>query len=186
MPQRRHQGTPEEKPPRPERVRERKIHCKMTEKPLPVDAGAVETLARILSETGLSEIEYESGSRRIRVARHPVPAAPAWPFPAASFALPAEPAHALPAPSPAGDGGVNPDLFAVTSPMVGTAYLASAPGQTPFVKVGDMVKEGQTVVIVEAMKVMNPVKSPRAGRVERIFVADGQPVEFGEPLVGLV
>jgi len=130
----------------------------------------------LLEETGLTEIEYESGGHRIRVVRGgsvqaaaPAPAAPP-PAADAASAAPAEAADAVPA-------------NAVTSPMVGTAYTASEPGGPSFVSVGDTVKEGQTLLIIEAMKVMNQIPSPRAGKVTQILVEDGQPVEYGEPLL---
>ena len=138
---------------------------------LDVNEALVRKLAKLMDETGLSEIEFESDDNRIRVAR----AAPAVQAPAPSQA-PAAATAAAPASDsvPAG---------AVTSPMVGTVYLASEPGADPFVKVGDQVSEGQTLLIVEAMKVMNPLPSPRSGTVSAILVGDGDPVEFGEPLL---
>ena len=142
---------------------------------LELDEELVRKLSGLLEETGLTEIEYEAGGHRIRVVRG-VPAmaaAPAAPPPAAATsAAPAEaaPADAVPA-------------NAVTSPMVGTAYCAPEQGAPPFVSVGDTVKEGQTLLIIEAMKVMNQIPSPRAGQVIQILVEDGQPVEYGEPLL---
>jgi acetyl-CoA carboxylase biotin carboxyl carrier protein len=144
---------------------------------LELDEELVRKLSGLLEETGLTEIEYEGGGHRIRVVRGvpalaaaPAPAAP--PPAAATGAAPAEaaPADAVPA-------------NAVTSPMVGTAYTASEPGAPPFASVGDTVKEGQTLLIIEAMKVMNQIPSPRAGKVTQILVEDGQPVEYGEPLL---
>jgi len=138
-----------------------------------LDEDLIRGLADLLHETGLDEIEYEAEGRRIRVGRNTamVMQTPAM-MPAAGQAEPS--AAAGEEPPPAGT---------VTSPMVGTVYLAAEPGATPFVKVGDTVREGQTLMIIEAMKVMNPLPSPRAGKVTRVFVRDGQPVEFGEPLV---
>ncbi|MFM7343951.1 MAG: acetyl-CoA carboxylase biotin carboxyl carrier protein [Tagaea sp.] len=138
----------------------------------------VERLAKLLEKTGLTELEYQEGSKRLRLSRGavasfapaPVAAAPA---PAAAPAAPAAPAAAA-----------IPD-DAVTSPMVGTAYLAPEPGAPAFVRVGDKVKEGQTLLIVEAMKVMNPIRSPRAGTVARVLVESGAPVEYGEALIVL-
>lgn len=143
----------------------------------PLDEDALRRLASILEDTGLTEIEVEAGDHRIRVAKtpaavHAAPAPVAAPAPATS-----EPAPASPAAAESGSS--------VTSPMVGTAYLASEPGAKPFVQPGDTVAEGQTLLIIEAMKVMNALPSPRAGRVSRIMVQDGQPVEFGEPLLVL-
>jgi acetyl-CoA carboxylase biotin carboxyl carrier protein len=143
----------------------------------PLEGKMIRDLAAILEETGLSEIEIERAGLRVRVARtlH-VTAAPA----AYAAAAPA----AAAAPKPAGgktDISSHPGL--VTSPMVGTAYVAPSPGAAPFVKVGDMVTEGQTLVIIEAMKTMNQIPAPRAGRVTQVIISDGQPVEFGEPLM---
>jgi len=140
-----------------------------------IDARLVRSLAAILNETGLTEIEVERGDLRIRVARNLAAAAPAVyaaPVPAPIAAAPAAPRAAEP--EYAGE--------LVKSPMVGTIYLQPEPGAAPFVRVGDMVSEGQTLVIVEAMKTMNPIPAPRAGRILEMLVADGQPVEFGEPL----
>jgi acetyl-CoA carboxylase biotin carboxyl carrier protein len=143
---------------------------------LAVDPKLIRQLADILHETGLGEIEYAEGDRRIRVARPAIAAAPAV-------------SVAMPAPTPvtatagAGDGAREVPAGAITSPMVGTVYLSPAPGSAPFVKVGDRVNEGQTVLIVEAMKVMNPIKSARSGTVSRILVENGSPVEYGEPLM---
>lgn len=143
-----------------------------------IDGDLVRKLADLLRETGLSEIEFAEGEKRIRVTRPTaaqtvaVQAAPvlaAAPVAAAAAA----PASAKPASHPG----------AVTSPMVGTAYLAAEPGGTPFVRPGDVVKAGQTVLIIEAMKVMNPIKAPRGGTVAEVLVSDAQPVEFGEVLL---
>jgi acetyl-CoA carboxylase biotin carboxyl carrier protein len=144
----------------------------MPEKKFAVDPDLIRKLAEILTETGLGEIEYAEGERRIRVARpaaHAAPPTAAVTIAAASAAPPSEPD----APPPG----------AITSPMVGTAFLAPEPGATPFIKAADKVKEGQTLLIIEAMKVMNPIKSPRAGTVSRILVTDGAPVEYGQPLL---
>ena len=138
-----------------------------------IETELVRALAALLDETGLSEIEYAVGERRIRVARN---AGGAFAM-VAPAALPASGAAAAPvaiaAAEPAG---------AVKSPMVGTAYLGPQPGASPFVAVGDTVREGQTLFIIEAMKVMNQIPAPRAGRVAQILVADGTPVEFGQIL----
>lgn len=141
------------------------------------DEDLVRKLASLLSETDLTEIEYEADGQRIRVARGGVQ-------PAAGVVVEAPPA---PAPAAAGDGrgdgGDSVPRNAVVSPMVGTVYSAPEPGAPPFVSVGDQVSEGQTLMIIEAMKVMNPIPSPRAGKVTRVMTRDGQPVEFGEPLL---
>ena len=145
-----------------------------------VDIELVRELAELLSETGLSEIEVEDGDRKLRVARELQAAAYAAPAPqmAAPAAAPAQQA----APQPAADSG--PDLSnAVASPMVGTVYLAPEPGAADFITVGASVKEGQTLLIVEAMKVMNPITAPRSGTVKAILVDNAQPVEFDQPLV---
>jgi acetyl-CoA carboxylase biotin carboxyl carrier protein len=135
-----------------------------------VDADLIRRLAELLNETGLAELEVSQGEQRVRVRR-------------AETAAPAPAAAALAAPSaPVAQANGTP-AGAVLSPMVGTAYLAPEPGAAAFVSVGDKVQAGQTLLIVEAMKVMNPIPSPRAGTVTRILVRDRQPVEFGEPLL---
>jgi len=140
-----------------------------------VDTKLVRELAELLSETGLTEIEVEDGDRKIKVSRGMVAAAPA---PAISVAAPASPAPAAAA-EPAA-----PDVSnAVRSPMVGTAYLFPEPGADPFIKVGDKVKVGDTLLIVEAMKVMNPITAPAAGTVKQILIENAQPVEYDQPLV---
>ena len=141
------------------------------------DDALIRRLAALLEETGLSEIEYEADGRRIRVGRGTGTASGAATAPSSAPAPQAEPA----ASAPEGEEALPPG--AVTSPMVGTVYAAAEPGAPPMVKVGDSVKEGQTLLIIEAMKVMNPLASPRAGTVTRILVGDGQPVEFGELLL---
>lgn len=152
-----------------------------------IDARLVRKLADILKDTGLSEIEVEHAGLKIRVAREltaaPVnyvqAAAPAYapaPVAAPAPAVAAPAAEAAPAPA-----AVRGD--AVKSPMVGTVYLSPQPGADAFIKVGDTVSSGQTLLIVEAMKTMNPISAPKAGKVVEILVADAQPVEFGEPLV---
>lgn len=154
----------------------------------PIDYELIRQLANILDETNLTEIEVEHDKLKIRVARTAAPvtvtqAAPApWAFPAAA-AQPAAPAPAAAAPAPAAkvDPANNPG--AVTSPMVGTVYIAPEPGSKPFVEIGDTVREGQTVVIIEAMKHLNQIPAPRAGKVTAILVENGQPIEFGEPLL---
>ena len=147
-----------------------------------LDEDLVRRLSELLAETELSEIEYEAGGQRIRVARQMRPTEPAPPPP---------PASAEPGPGaagerhvPAGEHAPEPvPAGAVTAPMVGTVYVAPEPGAAPFVQAGETVQEGQTLLIIEAMKVMNPLAAPRSGTVTRVFVTDGQPVEFGEPLL---
>jgi acetyl-CoA carboxylase biotin carboxyl carrier protein len=138
------------------------------------DEDLIRRLAALLEETGLSEIEYEADGRRVRVGRREAQVV-GW-----APAAPAQPAGPVPGQAPTAEAV---PAGAVTSPMVGTVFTAPEPGAAPFVKVGDSVKEGQTLLIIEAMKVMNPLSSPRAGKVVRIMVRDGQPVEFGEPLL---
>jgi acetyl-CoA carboxylase biotin carboxyl carrier protein len=146
-----------------------------------IDPALVRELAELLTENALTEIEVEDGDRRIKVSRDPAPliGAPAAPAPAPAAAPAAAPAPA-PAASPAADDEVGGHT--VKSPMVGTAFLAAEPGAKPFVAVGDAVKAGDTLLIVEAMKVMNPITAPSGGVVKRILVSDGQPVEFDQPL----
>jgi acetyl-CoA carboxylase biotin carboxyl carrier protein len=148
-----------------------------------IDPDFIERLAELLQRTGLNEIEICQGDARVRVAKqatvaveHVVP--PPVPVTAVGTSV-ATPA-ALAAASPAAET-LHPGT--ITSPMVGTAYLASEPGAPPFAPVGEMVKEGQTLLIIEAMKVMNAIRAPRVGRVLRVFVENAAPVEFGEPLL---
>ncbi|MGX4805076.1 acetyl-CoA carboxylase biotin carboxyl carrier protein [Bradyrhizobium guangdongense] len=143
------------------------------------DSALVRELALLLDETSLTEIEIERAGLRLRVARN-VSVAATMPMPVATAApaLVAAPAAAATA---ASDVSKHPG--AVTSPMVGTAYWAPEPGAKPFIEVGAKVSVGQTLLIIEAMKTMNQIPSPRAGTVTQILVEDGQPVEFGEPLV---
>jgi acetyl-CoA carboxylase biotin carboxyl carrier protein len=143
-----------------------------------IDHEAIRDLAKLLDETGLTEIEFERDGVSIRVARHtggsaggrprPVDAQPAT----TAIAPPADPALV-----PAQHPGV------VTSPMVGTAYLSAEPGARPFVEIGSVVKAGDPLIIIEAMKTMNQIPAPRAGTVIQILVEDGRPVEYGEPLM---
>ena len=150
-----------------------------------IDTALVRELAELLNETGLTEIEVEDDDRKIRVSRGSVAsAAPVYAAaPAPAAAAPAPAPAAAPAPvEPAAPAG--PDLKnAVKSPMVGTCYLTPEPGAAPFIAVGQAVKEGDTLLIVEAMKVMNPITAPRAGTVTAILIETAQPVEFDQPLV---
>ncbi|MXO72547.1 acetyl-CoA carboxylase biotin carboxyl carrier protein [Alteraurantiacibacter buctensis] len=146
-----------------------------------IDAKLVRELADMLAETGLTEIEVEDGDRKIRVSRGAVAAAAA-PVALAAPVAAAPAAAAAAAPAPAAEPAV--DLAnAVKSPMVGTAYLLPEPGAAPFVSVGDNVKSGQTLLIVEAMKVMNPITAPRDGVIKQVLIENGQPVEYDQPLV---
>ena len=145
-----------------------------------IETDYIEKLAELLARSGLSEIEICQGDARIRVARQTASTVeyhhmgqrsrphrrwPSW-----------RPRLPQPSPSPRHPG-------TVTSPMVGTAYLLPEPGAAPFIKVGDQVKEGQTLLIIEAMKVMNSIRAPKAGRITQIFASNAAPVEYGEPLL---
>jgi acetyl-CoA carboxylase biotin carboxyl carrier protein len=143
-----------------------------------IDSERVRQLAEILNDTGLTEIEYEADGLRVRVARaaHHVVHAPIMPTGALAAPLAAQ-GPAQPAAEPSSHPG------AVKAPMVGVAYLTPEPGAPAFIKVGDQVSEGQTVVLIEAMKTFNPVKAPRAGKITRILIENGAPVEYGEALV---
>ncbi|WAT18702.1 acetyl-CoA carboxylase biotin carboxyl carrier protein [Aurantiacibacter sp. MUD11] len=148
-----------------------------------IDTALVRELADILAETGLTEIEVEDDDRKIRVSRGGVAAAAAPVTVAAPAApAPAAPAAAAPAEAPA-EAAPADHANAVKSPMVGTAYLAPDPGSPSFVSVGDAVKKGDTLLIVEAMKVMNPITAPADGTVKAMLVDNGDPVEFDQPLV---
>ena len=148
--------------------------------PLAPDAEIIRALAHLLAETGLTEIEYAIGDHRIRVAREP-----------AGTVLPVANGHASPSP-PVSEASTAPEFPAengpdhrgmVASPIVGIVYLAAEPGAAPFVRVGDTVSEGQTLLIIEAMKVMNQIRAPRAGRISRVLVEDAEPVEYGAALM---
>jgi acetyl-CoA carboxylase biotin carboxyl carrier protein len=139
---------------------------------LSIDGDLVRSLAALLEETGLTEIEYAVGERRIRVARGGTTVAYAAP----SASAPAESRPEVRTATVDHPG-------AVKSPMVGTAYIAPQPDQPPFVKLGDKVEEGQVLLIIEAMKVMNQIRAPRAGRVAEVLVSDGAPVEYGQILM---
>jgi acetyl-CoA carboxylase biotin carboxyl carrier protein len=146
-----------------------------------IDQDLIRDLANILNDTDLTEIEIEQDDLRVRVSRAgtpqtvhaPVAQAPA-PQPAAPAPVAAAPAETAPA---------APSANAVTAPMVGTVYLSPAPDAKPFVEVGQTVKEGQTILIIEAMKTMNQIPSPRSGKVTNVLVTDGHPVEFAEPMI---
>ncbi len=145
-----------------------------------IDTRLVRRLADILKDTDLTEIEVERGDLKIRVARQIASAAPAVMAPAVAASAPAAAVDASPAAEPQGEtmrGEV------IKSPMVGAVYLQPQPGAKRFVQAGEQVTAGQTLLIIEAMKTMNPVPAPKAGTVLKVMVEDGQPVEFGEPLV---
>ena len=143
-----------------------------------VDSKLVRELAELLNETGLTEIEVEDGDRKIKVARHAAAVQMTAPAPlAAPAAAPAMPMTTA-APEPAAI-----DAGALKSPMVGTCYLSADPSSPPFIAIGQQVKEGDTLVIIEAMKVMNPITATSAGTVKAILVENAQPVEYDQPLV---
>ncbi|MFA4993766.1 MAG: biotin/lipoyl-containing protein [Bdellovibrionales bacterium] len=137
-----------------------------------LDTASIRKLAKLLEETGLSEIEYAEGDRKIRCVGPRVGALQGFTPVVSTPALEVSEAK-------------EPTGTPITSPMVGTVYMASSPDAAPFVKVGDKVKEGDTLLIIEAMKVMNPIKAPRAGTIGLILVEDAKPVEFGDTLIVL-
>lgn len=144
-----------------------------------VETKLIRELAKILNDTDLSEIEMEKGDLRLRVARGSGPVTVAHAAPAAMpAAAPTRVAEAAPVEAAPAD-----DPNAVKSPMVGTAYIRPSPDKDAFVKVGDSVKEGDTILLIEAMKTFNPIKAPRSGTVTDVLVQDAQPVEFGEALI---
>ena len=153
-----------------------------------VSANLLRKLADTMGNAGLSEIEYVDGDRSLRLSRATQAAAPVAAAPVAAVSVaPAAPAPAAAAAAPAAAPAVEPvsDVKTIDSPMVGTVYLAPEPGASDFVSIGDEIKEGDTLMIIEAMKVMNHLPSPAAGVVRRVLVADGEPVEFGQPLIEL-
>lgn len=143
-------------------------------KNLNIDKEVIRELAEIMNETGLGEIEIESDDSRLRLSR----GTSAAPVMVGAHAALAAAAPAAVAPTPSADDHPG----AVKSPMVGTIYLAPEPGAAPFVRPGDMVSQGQTLLIVEAMKTMNPIGAPKAGKVVKVLVENEEPVEFGQPL----
>lgn len=147
----------------------------MASKSSGIDQQLIRDLAEILNDTNLSEIEIEQDDLRVRVSRQ-IAAAPLQSV--QTYQAPPAAVQSQEAPVSAAENGKN----AVPSPMVGTVYLAPAPGARPFIEIGQSVKEGQTLLIIEAMKTMNQIPSPRSGVIKAILVEDGQPVEFGEPL----
>ena len=146
-----------------------------SDEPMRVDTDLVKKLAEMLDENDLSEIEVEDNGRRIVVKRK-LSGAPAASYAPPPPPLPAATAPATPEQAPAAHAG------AVKSPMVGTVYLSAEPGAAPFVSVGARVKEGDTLLIIEAMKVMNPIVAPRSGVIKELLVQDAQPVEYEQPL----
>jgi acetyl-CoA carboxylase biotin carboxyl carrier protein len=147
------------------------------------DPDLIRSLAKLLDETGLTEIECSAGDQRIRVSRQAAAAA-AISVPASAAEKPA-PSSPLPTSNGTGHPGANGHDHPGTlkAPLVGIAYLAAEPGQPPYVRVGDTVAEGQTLMIIEAMKVMNQIRAPRAGRVSQVYISDAEPVEYGTALM---
>jgi acetyl-CoA carboxylase biotin carboxyl carrier protein len=150
----------------------------MSDTKFPIDAEAIRTLAELLDETGLTEIAVEDGERKLRVSRGGTVMAAA-PMQAPAVQATADSGAQMRAETDANHPG------AVKSPMVGTVYTAPEPGAPAFVKVGDTVNEGDTLVIIEAMKVMNPIRAPRSGKVARMQIENGSPVEYGQVLLVL-
>ncbi|MGE0650617.1 MAG: acetyl-CoA carboxylase biotin carboxyl carrier protein [Alphaproteobacteria bacterium] len=142
-----------------------------------LDEKLLKKLVKALDDYDLTEIEVGEGRHRLRISRaRMAAAAPAAPAPAATAAQPA-------AAAPAGDDAAKAHPGAVNSPMVGTVYIAPEPGAGPFVKVGDTVKAGDTLLLIEAMKTMNPIRAPRPGKITQILVTNAAPVEYGEVLL---
>lgn len=155
--------------------------------PLAPDPDLIRSLAKLLDETGLTEIECSSGDQRIRVSKQ-LSAQPVATNPApVSVEKPVPPP--APPPLPGSNGASHPSANGhdhpgtLKAPLVGIAYLAAEPGAAPYVKVGDTVAEGQTLMIIEAMKVMNQIRAPRAGRISRVYIGDAEPVEYGTALM---
>jgi acetyl-CoA carboxylase biotin carboxyl carrier protein len=144
-----------------------------------VDTALIETLAELLQRTGLTEIELAEGDSRIRVARQPQPVVASVP----TIASASTPAGAAASDQAIGQAAAEEHPGAVRAPMVGTVYLTPEPGAPPFIKVGAEVSEGQILLIIEAMKVMNPIRAARSGRIANLLVANGDPVEYGELLL---
>ncbi|ARM88257.1 acetyl-CoA carboxylase biotin carboxyl carrier subunit AccB [Rhizobium sp. CIAT894] len=154
----------------------------MAEKKSGIDQALIRDLANILNETDLTEIEVEQDDLRIRVSRAGTQQYVQAPIAAPAYAAPAAAAPAAAAAAPAAAPSRNP-ANVVNAPMVGTVYMAPAPGARPFIEIGATVKEGQTLIIIEAMKTMNQIPSPKSGKVTEILVDDGHPVEYGQALV---
>lgn len=144
-----------------------------------IDYDAIKKLATVLNETGLTEIEVEDGDQSVRVSKGGTVVA----APAAAPVASVDPAQPMPANTAAPSAAATSHANALTSPMVGTAYLQPEPGAPSFINKGDTVKEGDTLMIIEAMKVMNPIKADKSGTVTQILIDNAQPVEFGDALV---
>ena len=157
---------------------------KEAKKTLNIDTALIETLAELLQRTGLTEIEVNEGEIKIRVAKQPAPIAASLPAMHAPVAAqPAAPTATEITPAKTQGAADNDHPGAVRAPMVGTAYLTPEPGADPFVSVGSEVQEGETLLIVEAMKVMNPIRAPKSGRIAKVMVSNGDPVEYDELLL---
>ncbi len=150
----------------------------MSDKKTGIDQALIRDLANILNETDLTEIEVEQNDMRIRVSRIGTPVAPVY----ATAPAPA-PVAAVAAAAPVAAVAVRDPANTVSAPMVGTVYMAPAPGARDFIEIGATVKEGQTLLIIEAMKTMNQIPAPKSGKVVEILVGDGHPVEYGEAMV---
>jgi acetyl-CoA carboxylase biotin carboxyl carrier protein len=148
-----------------------------------MDIRKVKKLIELLEESGIAELEISEGEESVRISRHPRMAMPAPPVAAPAQAVPvaAAPLPKVPA-TAAGEHKPRNDDQTITSPMVGTFYSASAPGAKPFVEIGQEIKVGQILCIIEAMKMMNQIESDKAGRITAILAKNGEPVEFGQPL----
>jgi acetyl-CoA carboxylase biotin carboxyl carrier protein len=151
---------------------------------LQVDTALIETLAELLQRTGLTEIELAEGDSRIRVARQPQPLIASVGAPSfVPHGGPTGAANPISAAEPATGAATDRHPGAVHAPMVGTVYLTPEPGAPPFAAIGAEVREGQTLLIIEAMKVMNPIRAPKGGRIAKVLVSNGDPVEYGELLL---
>ena len=150
-----------------------------------MDIRKVKKLIELLEESGISELEINEGEESVRISKHPTGSAAPISYMPPPAAAPAPAAAAAPAEAPAEEaGGDNiPSGHAVTSPMVGTYYSAPSPGAKPFVSVGDSVSEGDTICIIEAMKILNQIEADASGTVKAVLVDNAQPVEFGQPLI---
>jgi acetyl-CoA carboxylase biotin carboxyl carrier protein len=149
-----------------------------------MDIRKIKKLIELLEESGIAELEIKEGEEAVRISRLPTSARfPAGPVAAAPLAPPAESAlPAVPAPAPEVAAKPRPNEHVITAPMVGTFYGSASPGAKPFVEIGDEIKVGQVLCIIEAMKMMNQIEADRAGRITSIMARNGEPVEFGQPL----
>ena len=152
-----------------------------------MDLRKLKTLIELVESSGIGELEVQEGEERVRITRAPTPGAtPAPPSAVFAAAIPAAPVALAPVPSEAPAPPIEPEGHFVKSPMVGTFYRAASPGAKPFVEVGDTVQVGDTLCIIEAMKLMNEIEADQAGVVKQVLAENGQPVEYGQPLVVIV